>query len=116
MSWFTTASGKIAQVIEQLATANARIEALDTEVHRMLEEFKRLWGEWSASSEGHRKHVQERYEAIFQRVVTLEALVSATLERAAQVEAREGARQGAREAIEAAELRVRAKALPEPEE
>lgn len=88
MGWFGGTAKKVVEILEELSTTKARMEFLDKEVHRMLEEFKSLLNAW----------VQREDERNL-RLTTLEAKVAAILEKAAHIEAREGAREGVREAI-----------------
>jgi chromosome segregation ATPase len=48
MSWFSSGAKRIAEVIEKLAATSEKLDHFDKEVHRMLEEFKRLLGAMEA--------------------------------------------------------------------
>jgi len=83
MSWLSGAAEKIAELVKEINQMTVRIEGIDKEVHRMLEEYKRLLDKHEESNERFRQDLENKYNEMFQRLAMLEARMNATLDKAA---------------------------------
>lgn len=77
MSWFRSAGSKIVEVLDEVATIRARMDAHDKETYRMLEEFKRLLGDLQARHRDSESASEARQGALTSKMTILEARLEA---------------------------------------
>ena len=99
MSLWDKGAEKVLQLVEEIHQMKVRIDGVDRETHRVVEEFKRLIDKFEAKMDSQFSEYRTRQEALSGRLDKLEAKVEATLAHASVVSARDGAKGAAKEAI-----------------